>query len=170
MASESTAMRTCSPSGVAQSITQTPNQSATTKRPMMITQGQKQALIDNLQLESMGLKRECLLRHLLITTVTERARKLRAQYALQAQSLRTRVELRVNRIPASMRSSNMGELLLKYAEALKKDEEAPSNPKPVRKPVLAAECEKKVHNEQTRIIESVNAAQPRGVKRVRCVD
>lgn len=48
--------------------------------------------------------------------VTERARKLRAQYALQAQSLRTRVELRVNRIPKSLRSANMGELIAKHLE------------------------------------------------------
>ena len=48
--------------------------------------------------------------------VTERARKLRAQYALQAQSLRTRIELRVNRIPTSLRKANMGELLAKYRE------------------------------------------------------
>ncbi|KAI4188214.1 MAG: hypothetical protein LQ346_005360 [Caloplaca aetnensis] len=72
------------------------------KRSIMITQGQKQALIDNLQLE-----------------ITERARKLRAQYALQAQSLRTRVEMRVNRIPTAMRKANMGELYEKYLESTK---------------------------------------------------
>ncbi len=48
--------------------------------------------------------------------VTERARKLRAQYALQAHSLRTRIELRMNRIPASLRKANMGELLEKYMQ------------------------------------------------------
>ena len=68
-----------------------------------------------------------------------------------------------------MRNSSMGELLLGYAEASNREKEAPSNAKLVRKPVLAAEGEKKVHKEQTRIIESVNAAQPRGVKRVRYV-
>ncbi len=51
--------------------------------------------------------------------VTERARKLRAQCALQAQSLRTRIELRVNRIPTLLRKANMGELLLKYQERKK---------------------------------------------------
>ncbi|KAL8730656.1 MAG: hypothetical protein Q9166_003969 [cf. Caloplaca sp. 2 TL-2023] len=85
----------------------TPTQSPS-KRPVVITQGQKQALIDNLQLE-----------------ITERARKLRAQYALQAQSLRTRIELRVNRIPTAMRKANMGELYDKYLESIKK--EAPEN-------------------------------------------
>ena len=48
--------------------------------------------------------------------MTERARKLRAQYALQAHSLRTRIELRVNRIPMAVRKANMGDLLLKYEE------------------------------------------------------
>ena len=47
-------------------------------------------------------------------TVTERARKLRAQYALQAQSLRTRIELRINRIPTSLRKANMGDLYEQY--------------------------------------------------------
>jgi hypothetical protein len=53
--------------------------------------------------------------------VTERARKLRAQYALQAQSLHTRIELRVNRIPTSLRNVTMGELLQKYAVSAKKE-------------------------------------------------
>ncbi|KAL8678160.1 MAG: hypothetical protein Q9186_005451 [Xanthomendoza sp. 1 TL-2023] len=75
------------------------------KRPVTITQGQKQALIDNLQLE-----------------ITERARKLRAQYALQAQSLRTRIELRVNRIPTAMRKANMGELYNRYLESTRTQE------------------------------------------------
>lgn len=48
--------------------------------------------------------------------VTERARKLRAQYALQAHSLRTRIALRINRVPAPLRKANMGELLAKYME------------------------------------------------------
>ncbi|KAL8815464.1 MAG: hypothetical protein Q9223_005400 [Gallowayella weberi] len=78
------------------------------KRPVTITQGQKQALIDNLQLE-----------------ITERARKLRAQYALQAQSLRTRIELRVNRIPTAMRKANMGELFEKYLESTRTQQPEP---------------------------------------------
>ncbi|KAA6409567.1 MAG: hypothetical protein FRX48_06178 [Lasallia pustulata] len=77
------------------------------RKNLNITQGQKQALIDNLQLE-----------------ITERARKLRAQYALQAQSLRTRLELRVNRIPMSLRKANMGELLAKYVESARQGQEA----------------------------------------------
>ncbi|KAI9778147.1 MAG: hypothetical protein M1839_008356 [Geoglossum umbratile] len=64
-----------------------------------VTQAQKQALIDNLQLE-----------------ISERARKLRAQYSLQAQGLKTRIEIRINRIPVALRKANIGELLAKYSE------------------------------------------------------
>ncbi|KAJ5463815.1 hypothetical protein N7475_008759 [Penicillium sp. IBT 31633x] len=75
-----------------------------TKR-MRLTQNQKQALIDNLQLE-----------------ITERARKLRAQYALQANDLRARIERRVNRIPVSLRKANIGELLEKHNAATNKQQ------------------------------------------------
>lgn len=47
--------------------------------------------------------------------VTERARKLRANYNIHAQSLRTRIEIRVNRIPLALRKLTMGELLQKYS-------------------------------------------------------
>ncbi|ERF70216.1 hypothetical protein EPUS_00404 [Endocarpon pusillum Z07020] len=76
----------------------TPTGSPARKR-MKISQSQKQALIDNLQLE-----------------ITERARHLRAHYALQASDLRSRIERRINRIPLSLRKANMGELLAKYAD------------------------------------------------------
>ncbi|KAJ5344711.1 hypothetical protein N7452_002715 [Penicillium brevicompactum] len=79
----------------------TPTGSPTKK--MRLTQQQKQALMDNLQLE-----------------ITERARKLRAQYALQANDLRARIDRRVNRIPVSLRKANMGELLEKHNAALNK--------------------------------------------------
>ncbi|KPM45429.1 hypothetical protein AK830_g1084 [Neonectria ditissima] len=69
------------------------------KRRGGISLQQKQALIDNLQLE-----------------ITERARRLRAQYNLQAQGLRSRIEIRVNRIPMSQRKIKMGDLLLKHLE------------------------------------------------------
>ncbi|RFU29217.1 hypothetical protein B7463_g7137, partial [Scytalidium lignicola] len=68
-----------------------------------ITLAQKQALIDNLQLE-----------------ITERARKLRAQYALQAQGLRTRIEIRVNRIPMSLRKLKMEVLMKKHSDTFAK--------------------------------------------------
>ncbi len=79
--------------------------------------------------------------------VTERARKLRAQYALQAQSLRTRIELRINRIPTSLRQANMGELLGKYREmsdqkqpsALREDKAVGVRPMSVPKPRLVSE-------------------------------
>lgn len=48
--------------------------------------------------------------------VTERARKLRAQYAMQAQGMRTRLEIRIHRIPAALRKANIAELLQKYAQ------------------------------------------------------
>ncbi|KHN95292.1 Borealin-lik [Metarhizium album ARSEF 1941] len=69
------------------------------KRKMGISTLQKQALIDNLQLE-----------------VTERARRLRAQYHLQAQGLRSRIEIRINRIPVSLRKLTIGELILKCSQ------------------------------------------------------
>ncbi|KKY14458.1 hypothetical protein UCRPC4_g06716 [Phaeomoniella chlamydospora] len=75
----------------------TPTGSPAAKR-LRITQAQKQALIDNLQLE-----------------ITERARSLRAHYALQATDLRSRIERRINRIPMSLRKATMGELLDMHA-------------------------------------------------------
>ncbi|CAG8976359.1 hypothetical protein HYALB_00006132 [Hymenoscyphus albidus] len=62
-----------------------------------LTENQKRAIIENLQLE-----------------VTERARKLRAQYALQAQTMRARLEIRINRIPVAMRNMNIGELAAQH--------------------------------------------------------
>lgn len=46
--------------------------------------------------------------------VTERARRLRSNYNLHAQSLRTRIEMRVNRIPMALRKLTMGELMERY--------------------------------------------------------
>ncbi|KAF2460053.1 Borealin N terminal-domain-containing protein [Lineolata rhizophorae] len=86
----------------AQQSTDAPSTVATTptktqdKPTNMITEVQKQALVDNLQLE-----------------VTERARKLRAQYSLNAQNLRSRLEFRVHRIPQSLRSANVLDLVEK---------------------------------------------------------
>ncbi|KAI1005492.1 hypothetical protein K3495_g2721 [Podosphaera aphanis] len=65
-----------------------------------LTRSQKQVLVDNLQLE-----------------ITERARRLRAQYTLQAQGLRTRIEIRVNRIPMALRRVKMQDLAMKYSHA-----------------------------------------------------
>ncbi|KAI1154759.1 Borealin N terminal-domain-containing protein [Nemania diffusa] len=70
-----------------------PQRSPIKKRKLGVTLAQKQALIDNLQLE-----------------ISERARRLRAQYNIQAQQLRSRVEMRVNRIPTTLRRLKMSEL------------------------------------------------------------
>ncbi|KAI1244102.1 hypothetical protein MGN70_013971 [Eutypa lata] len=75
---------------------------------MAISIAQKQALIDNLQLE-----------------LTERARRLRAQYNIQAQQLRSRVEMRINRIPTTLRKMKMGELLAKSLEPPQQPPKAP---------------------------------------------
>ncbi|KAJ9631650.1 hypothetical protein H2203_000049 [Taxawa tesnikishii (nom. ined.)] len=80
-----------------------------TRRIFAITETQKQALIDNLQLE-----------------ITERARKLRAQYALQAQGLRARLEMRVNRIPQALRKTKMQDLVDKYAQQQQQQKSAAS--------------------------------------------
>jgi hypothetical protein len=68
-------------------------------KKLKVTASQKQILIDNLQLE-----------------ITERARKLRAQYAVQAADLRSRIERRVNRIPTAVRKMTMGELMKQHAK------------------------------------------------------
>ncbi|RFN52680.1 nbl1 borealin protein [Fusarium flagelliforme] len=69
------------------------------RTPGTITMQQKQAMIDNMQLE-----------------ITERARRLRAQYNYMATTVRSRIEMRLNRIPMSMRNVKMGDLLQKYME------------------------------------------------------
>ncbi|KAK4197037.1 Borealin N terminal-domain-containing protein [Triangularia verruculosa] len=73
-----------------------------------VTASQKQALIENLQLE-----------------ITERARKLRSNYNIHAQSLRTRIEIRVNRIPMSLRKMKMGDLLDKYSNQQQQHQRPP---------------------------------------------
>ncbi|KAF3762348.1 hypothetical protein M406DRAFT_242190, partial [Cryphonectria parasitica EP155] len=86
------------------------------KQKTGISMNQKQVLIDNLQLE-----------------ITERARKLRAQYSLQAQGLRTRIEIRVNRIPMALRKAKMGELADRY-----KNGQPPQQFKPAPSTALSA--------------------------------
>ncbi|KAK5990947.1 hypothetical protein PT974_09222 [Cladobotryum mycophilum] len=77
----------------------TPHRSPIKKRKVGISLQQKQTMIENLRLE-----------------ITERARRLRAQYHLQAQGLRSRVEIRVNRIPMALRKLKMGDLLVKFID------------------------------------------------------
>ncbi|GME54895.1 uncharacterized protein LTHEOB_12122 [Neofusicoccum parvum] len=77
----------------------TPERLSPSKRKLAITETQKQALMDNLQLE-----------------ITDRARKLRSQYGLLAQGLRSRLEMRVNRIPTALRKTNIMDLVEKYSD------------------------------------------------------
>ncbi|TFA98094.1 hypothetical protein CCMA1212_010121 [Trichoderma ghanense] len=119
----------------------TPKRSPIEKKPTGITLQQKQALIENLRLE-----------------ITERARRLRAQYHLQAQGLRSRIEIRLNRIPTALRKATMGDLLLKYAEQVQR---APSRPlpQPVKDLPLLPSPQKPIH--QTTRAPQVGRAQKR---------
>ncbi|PHH79556.1 hypothetical protein CDD80_4436 [Ophiocordyceps camponoti-rufipedis] len=111
----------------------TPRPSPIKKRRKGITLQQKQALIDNLQLE-----------------VTERARRLRAQYSLQAQGLRSRVEIRINRIPTALRKLKMGDLVLKHLEQEQsRPVEAPKQPlstKEAVKPATRSQAPERAYN------------------------
>lgn len=49
--------------------------------------------------------------------MNERVRRLRAQYEVQAQALRNRIEMRINRVPKKLWNAKMGDLLLKHATA-----------------------------------------------------
>ena len=99
-------------------------------------------------------------------SVTERARKLRAQYALQAQSLRTRIELRINRIPTALRKANMGDLFEKYMEMSDvKQKTASEKVKPIANKEGPAESEKPLLDSKT--CDSMVAPSPRGAKRHR---
>ncbi|KAJ5091096.1 hypothetical protein NUU61_005966 [Penicillium alfredii] len=97
-------------------------------KKMRLTHNQKQTLMDNLQLESAWGFTPSLINYPRIDSlaVTERARKLRAQYSLQANDLRARIERRVNRIPVSLRKANMGELLEKHTAAAQPQAISPS--------------------------------------------
>lgn len=110
------------------------------KRQGGISLHQKQALIDNLQLE-----------------ITERARRLRAQYNLQAQGLRARVEIRINRIPVSLRKIKMGDLLLKHLE----QEEKRSARAAVPAKVISARSPQKPAQTSTLAVKPAGRAQKR---------
>ncbi|KAH6685239.1 Borealin N terminal-domain-containing protein [Plectosphaerella plurivora] len=90
----------------------TPTRSPIKKR-RGITVEQKKAITENLQLE-----------------ITDRARRLRAQYHARAQSLRSRVEMRVARIPRALLKLTMDELLAKCTDQQKRVAAA-SRPPPV---------------------------------------
>ena len=99
--------------------------------------------------------------------VTERARKLRAQYALQAQSLCTRIELRINRIPTSLRKANMGELFAKYQEREQHAQQPVSTiANESKKPAMDVSPVKKAAP-TSRDVNIPLPSQPRGSKRKR---
>ncbi|KAL9584628.1 MAG: hypothetical protein Q9212_002004 [Teloschistes hypoglaucus] len=144
-----------------QSPAATPSRSPS-KRGVVLTQNQKQALIDNLQLESkipyeIGLELFVLIGH----AVAERARKLRAQYALQSQSLRTRIELRINRIPQAIRKANMGELYDKYLESTKQPPETAKALESSTKQQSPAKSD----SHSSKHTEIITGLPPRGIKR-----
>jgi Nbl1 / Borealin N terminal len=100
-----------------------------------ISATQKQALIDNLRLEGTSRRLELVLqtktrppRLTLRKPVTERARSLRSQYGVMAQSLRSRVDLRINRIPRALRSQIMGDLIEQYSDSLEVQRPKPALP------------------------------------------
>lgn len=101
-------------------------------------------------------------------TVTERARRLRAQYALQAQDLRGRIERRVNRIPVALRKQKMGDLLAKHAAAAA-DAEGPSSSK---KPTVTSSKETKPSAKASKDAKTAapGSARTRTVKPVAYVD
>ena len=130
-----------------------------------ITGAQKQALIDNLQLESKLLRIPLFTPSNVLTrsAVTERARKLRAQYALHAQGLRSRLEMRINRVPKQLRSINVAELIDQYSEQL---EAASSRPLPVPQSAIASS--RAASNSRVQLVQSSSPARLRGMKRTRC--
>jgi hypothetical protein len=79
---------------------------------------------------------------------------------LQAQGLRTRIEIRINRIPMALRRANMGELLLKYSEnASKSGPIAPKFTANIRSP-------SNIVMQKKQYISRVSPS-PRGAKRIR---
>jgi hypothetical protein len=97
-------------------------------------------------------------------TVTERARKLRAQYMLQAQGLRTRIEIRVNRIPMALRKANMGELFLKYSESAARPGLAKAQTSPAK-----LQSSSRAVAQQTQNYARASPSPQRGTKRLRRV-
>jgi hypothetical protein len=79
---------------------------------------------------------------------------------LQAQGLRTRIEIRVNRIPMALRRANMGQLLLKYSE----DTSKATSSKPIQKSPTKAKSPAKALVEVSRASPS---PQQRSAKRLR---
>jgi hypothetical protein len=106
-----------------------------------ITLAQRTAIIENFQLE-----------------MAERSRKLRAQCNLQAQGLRARLEMRVNRIPHSLRKRNIGEVMDEHEMKSR-----PAPPPPMAMPVAS--------ERKPAVLPPIRSrqAQAQAVKRKRCV-
>ncbi|KAF1989642.1 hypothetical protein K402DRAFT_326214 [Aulographum hederae CBS 113979] len=121
----------------------TPERSPTRKRTT-VTAAQKQALIDNLQLE-----------------ITERARKLRAQYALHAQGLRSRLEMRINRIPRGLRDTNIMDLIENYSKPAREPAKRDLPPLPTAQSMPPP----RVPPKQKQAVEPSRPVSSRGVKR-----
>lgn len=111
--------------------THTPEHDPMKRGPASITAAQKQVLIDNLQQEGKLLIRPLFDQEsaLMPQAVTDRARRLRTQYAQQAQNLRTRLEMRINRIPTALRKRKMQDLI---EEHTRKNEPQSAAPLPVQ--------------------------------------
>lgn len=60
---------------------------------------------------------KCLILPLIPIAVTERARHLRAQYALQCEDLKSRIRRRINRVPLKVRKMTIGELMTQNESA-----------------------------------------------------
>ncbi|KAI0409061.1 Borealin N terminal-domain-containing protein [Xylaria palmicola] len=129
--------------------TSSPQRSPIKKRKLGITLAEKQALIENLQLE-----------------IAERARRLRAQYNIRAQHLRARVEMRVNRVPIKLRRLRMSELPLR-SPASRQNRPAPRSQYVTKPPPVPA----KDGTSPKAIIPRKpvpTASSTRGHKRLRC--
>jgi Nbl1 / Borealin N terminal len=137
----------------------TPERDSARQAPA-ITVAQKQALIDNLQLESEPISHSYGAPFLTRHTVTERARKLRAQYALHAQGLQSRLEMRINRVPKQLRTTNIAELIDQYSEQLE-----PSLKRPLPVPQSAVASSKAALNSRIQPIQPSSPARSRGMKR-----
>ncbi|KAF8467731.1 hypothetical protein BDZ91DRAFT_793405 [Kalaharituber pfeilii] len=94
-----------------------------------LTSPQRKVIIDNLMLE-----------------MNERVRRLRAQYEVQAQALKRRIEMRINRVPKKLWNAKMGDLLLKHAKA--------TSARPVASSRSAAPVNAKVFVEEVKRLSS----------------
>jgi len=86
---------------------------------------------------------------------------------MQAQGLRTRIEIRVNRIPMALRKANMGELFLKHNEASKQPKAAANPTKVIQSVVAASPWKNSIQQNQSTTRNSPSPTRP--VKRLRLV-